>query len=201
MAYPIKPALTNYPINELAKNRWSPRVFSDRPIEEEKIMSLFEASRWSPSSYNEQPWRYVYATKDDQEKFKLFISLMIEFNQAWAGKAFLLIVSFAKKNFTFNGKKNYYALHDTGAASLNLVLEVVNQGLVAHQMEGFDKATALTELGFNADEYQAGSMIAVGYPATLADLDKLTLEQKESELAARTRKQLDEFVFKGKLQN
>src|SRR3989338_8505167 len=198
MSHTQKPALVNYPINDLALNRWSPRVFSNQPIEQEKIMSLFEAARWAPPSYNEQPWRYVYATATDQEKFKVLVSLMIKFNQAWAGKAFLLIVSFAKKNFTHNGKPNYYALHDTGAASLNLVLEAVNQGLAAHQMEGFDKDRAIKELGMDPEEYQVGSMIAVGYPATLADLDKLAPEHKQSELAARVRKNLDEIVFKGK---
>src|SRR3989344_4797677 len=134
MPHPQKPALVNYPINDLALNRWSPRVFSNQPIEQEKIMSLFEAARWTPSSYNEQPWRYVYATKDDPERFQALFSLMGEFNQGWAGRAWLLAVSFARKNFIGNGKENYHAMHDTGAASFSLVLEAVNQGLMGHQM-------------------------------------------------------------------
>ncbi|MDP2586999.1 MAG: nitroreductase family protein [Candidatus Komeilibacteria bacterium] len=198
MTYPNKPADVKYPINELAKNRWSPRVFADRPIEEEKIMLLFEAARWAPSSFNEQPWRYIYATKDDQEKFKQLFSLMGEFNQGWAGKAWLLAVSFVKKNQTKNGQPNYYAMHDTGAASFSLVLEAVNQGLMGHQMAGFDKERAVAELGFDPAEYQAGSMIAVGYPPTLADLEKLTPEQQTSELSDRKRKVLTEILFKGK---
>ncbi|MFA6304760.1 MAG: nitroreductase family protein [Patescibacteria group bacterium] len=198
MTYPNKPAKVVYPINDLAKNRWSPRVFSGQPIENEKIMSLFEAARWAPSSNNEQPWRYVYATANEPEKFKILFSLMGEFNQGWAGKAYLLAVSFAKKNQTKNNLPNYHALHDTGAASMSLVLEAVHLGLVAHQMAGFDKDKAVTALGVDPQEYQAGSMIAVGYPATLTDLEKLTSEQKQSELAERTRKNLDEIIFNGR---
>ncbi len=197
MPYPFKPALIDYPINELAKNRWSPRVFSNQSIAPEKIMSLFEAARWAPSSRNEQPWRFVYAVKEDAENFARLSALLNEGN-AWAKGSALLIVSFAKKNFTLKAQANYHALYDTGAAGLNLVLEAVNQGLMAHQMAGFDKNRAVTELGFNLEDYQAAAMIAVGYPATLVQQAKLTPEQQESELAARSRKKTAEIVFRGK---
>jgi nitroreductase len=192
MDYPHKSAPADVPILEALRERWSPYAFSDRPVENDKIRTLFEAARWAPSSFNEQPWRYVYATKADGKARERMESLLLPGN-AWAKNAFLLAVSFAKKTFTYNGKENRHALHDTGAASASLAAQCPSLGLVAHQMAGFNVEEANALLGVSAD-FVAGSMIAVGYPGDPKDLDA---KLQERENAPRERKSQKEFVFWG----
>jgi len=194
MDYPHKPAATDLPILEALLERWSPLAISDRPVEDEKIAVLFEAARWAPSSFNEQPWRYVYATKSDGQVRTRLESLLLPGN-VWATNAFLLVVSFAKKTFTYNGKENRHALHDTGAASAYLAAQCPSLGLVAHQMAGFKADEAATLLGVPAD-FESGSMIAIGYPGDPKDLDS---KLQEREKAPRERKPQKEFVFRGSM--
>jgi nitroreductase len=191
--YPTKSTHTDAPIADLLQDRWSPVHFSEAPVPKEMIASLFEAARWAPSCFNEQPWLYVYAGTDDGETREAINSLLVPGN-AWAKKAGLLIVSFAKKTFARNGKPNQYSLHDTGAASLQLVLQATALGLVSHQMAGFDHAKA-KEVLHVPDEYEAGSMIAVGFPGDPATISP---EAKERESGPRQRRKVSEFVFHGK---
>ena len=195
MDYPHKLAPADAPILDAFRERWSPLAFSAEPVEEEKIVTLFEAARWAPSSYNEQPWRYVYATKEDGPARERLESLLLPGN-AWARNAFFLAVSFARKTFTHNGKENHHALHDTGAASAYLAAQRPSLGLIAHQMAGFkvDEANAL--LGLSA-EFIPGSMIAIGYPGDPKELDPKLLEREH---APRERKPQKEFAFRGKMQ-
>lgn len=196
MSYPNKPAIIDYPISDLIKRRWSPRVFSSRLIGEEKIMSLFEAARWAPSSRNEQPWRFVYATRDDRENFTRIADLLVEGN-SWAKKSALLIVVLARKNFTGNNKENYNAMYDSGAAAENLFLEAINQGLFAHEMIGFALEKALEVLAV-PENFMPASLIAVGYPATLSDLEMFEPSLKERELSQRERLAIKQIISKGK---
>lgn len=180
------------PILDLLTKRWSPVHFDKQPLTAEQIASLFEAARWAPSAFNEQPWLYVYASSDDGEKREALESLLVEGN-AWAKKAGLLILSFAKKTFARNGKENAYALHDTGAASLQLVLQATSMGLITHQMSGFDheKANALLQV---PAEYMPGSMIAIGH---MGDPATISPEEKKREDAPRLRNPIHKFVFHG----
>lgn len=193
MDYPRKPTPLAFSILDAFRERWSPLAFSDRPVEDEKIRILFEAARWAPSSFNEQPWRYVYATKTDGEARERLESLLLPGN-AWAKNTFLLAVTFAKKTFTYNGKENRHALHDTGAASAYLALQCPSLGLIAHQMAGFKVDEANVLLGMS-DDFVPGSMIAIGYPGDPKDLDPQLLEREK---APRERKPQKEFVFRGK---
>ena len=86
-----KAAVTDHPVHELIRNRWSPRAFSDKPIPEDVLRSLFEAARWAASSYNEQPWSYLVATKDDPENYKKMLGVLVEFNVKWARNAPVLV--------------------------------------------------------------------------------------------------------------
>ena len=139
-----------YPIAELIAKRWSPRAFLDKPIEEEKIMSLFEAARWAPSAYNEQPWRFLIATKEDSYLYTKMLSCLAEANQVWAKAAPLLLILVVKKDFDFNGKPNRWAMHDCGLALENLLLEAVDLGLAAHPMAGF--SADLVRSGYSVPE-------------------------------------------------
>ncbi len=192
MNYPRKPVETTLPIIEPIRERWSPMAFDPRPVEEEKIQTFLEAARWAPSSYNEQPWRYIYAQKGDENR-DVLESLLVEGN-AWAKNAGVLMISFASKNFAHNGKPNYYHLHDTGAASAYMVVQLPSLGLIGHQMQGFDHEHANEKLGV-PNEYAPGSMIAVGY---YAGQEGLTPEWKEREDAPRTRRDIAETAFRGK---
>ncbi len=88
----------NYPILPLILNRWSPRAMTGEEMTDEELMPLFEAARWSPSSYNNQPWRFIYA-KRGTPAWKTFLNLMIEFNQSWTKNAAALVVVVSKKTF------------------------------------------------------------------------------------------------------
>ena len=139
------------------------------------------------------------ATRDDRENFSRLAGLLTEGN-AWAEKSAALIVILAKIKFTHNGKKNYNYMYDSGAAAENLFLEAVSQELAAHEMIGFDRQRAKTDLAV-PDDFQVAAMMAVGYPATPKDLDKLEPDLKARELAGRQRLPLDKLIYKGKFPN
>lgn len=192
MAYLPKPAPTQLPVLQVIRDRWSPLAIGDARVEEEKIVTMFEAARWAPSSFNEQPWRYVYASKDDKEGRAKLESLLVEGN-AWAKNAYILAISFAKKTFAKNGRENAHALHDTGCASGYLALQATALGLHTHQMAGFARDRA-NEVLHVPDDFLPGSMIAIGY---LGEQVVLTEEQRERQKGERMRKDRKEFAFRG----
>lgn len=158
-------------------------------------MSLFEAARWAPSSYNNQPWRFIYAKRGSEYWDRLF-GLMVEFNQSWTKNAAVLIAVISKKNFDFNGKPSPTHRFDTGAAWENLALEASARGLVAHGMEGFDYERARKELNV-PDDYDVEAMIAVGKPGKKEDLSP-DLQEKE---VPSDRRPLNEIVMEGVFSN
>src|SRR5436190_11539610 len=125
----MKSEIVEFPISELIRKRKSVRVFTSQPVEQEKIHSLFEATRWAPSSTNEQPWIYLYATKDQTELWNKLFESLNEGNKIWAKDAPLLIVSLARKNFTRYPGPNAYAMYDLGGANAFLALQAVELGL------------------------------------------------------------------------
>ena len=187
---PDKFAKTTYPINDLSRIRWSPRAFDTKPVEQDKIRSILEAARWSPSAGNEQPWRFMIGFRPDETWAKIFDTLD-EGNKVWAGSVPVLIVSIGKK---VRGRKNSPYPHfqyDTGQSVAHLSLEATHQGLFVHQMAGFDADMAARVFDIPPD-HQPLTVIAVGY---IADPSSLPEDLKERELAVRTRKDFDEFVF------
>ncbi len=189
-----KPAETQHPIHELLVRRWSPRAFADRAIEPEKLRSLLEAARWAPSSFNEQPWSFIVATKDDSAEYERLLGCLVEFNQGWAKAAPMLMISVASLKFAHNNKDNRHAMHDVGLASENLVIQATALGLFAHGMAGFDVEKARETYGI-PDTHLPAAAWAIGYAG---DTDSLDPQLRERELAPRERKQIAEFVFSGK---
>jgi nitroreductase len=189
-----KPADVAHPIEELLRRRWSPRAFSERPIEPEKMLSLFEAARWSASCYNEQPWRFIVASRDKPDEFARMLGCLIEGNQAWASHAPVLMVSVARLNFAQNGNPNRHAIHDVGLATAQMIIQAVATGLFVHAMAGFypDKVRDLYGV---PEGYEPVAAIAVGYPGDPAALSD-SLRQRE--LAPRVRKAIESFVFRGR---
>jgi nitroreductase len=188
-----KKASTDYPINELLAERWSPYGFEDRPVALDDLRSLFEAARWAPSSYNEQPWSFFVATKDDPEEFGQLLSCLVEANQAWAKAAPVLALGVVSLRFLRNNKENRAAVHDLGLAAENLVVEATSRGLYVHQMIGIlpDKAREVYKIPAH---FEAWTAMAIGYKA---DPAKLPEALKERDLAPRQRKPLSQFVFAG----
>jgi len=184
---------TQYPIEEVLRQRWSPIAFSDQAVEPEKLRSVLEGARWAASSYNEQPWSYIVATQDNPDEFSRLLECLAEGNQVWAKNAPVLMLSVAKLTFTFNGVENRHAFHDVGAASANLAIEAAAQGLFIHQMAGFDVTRAKETYGI-PDGYDPVAAIALGY---LGDPQILSESMQQRQSAPRTRKPLDQFVFTG----
>ena len=190
----INRATTDHPVNDLIARRWSPYAFADRPVSKEDLLTLFEAVRWAPSSYNEQPWSYLVATKEDPEEFGRLLSCLVEGNQAWARAAPVLALGCTRLTFSRNGKPNAAAVHDLGLAAGSLVLEATARGLSVHQMIGIlpDRARELYQI---PEGVQPLTGLAIGYAG---DPARLPENLRPRDAARRPRKPLAEFVFAGK---
>jgi nitroreductase len=187
-----KPAATEHPIHELFERRWSPRAFSARAVEPEKLRSLLEAARWAASCFNEQPWSFIVAAKEDEgDAYERLLSCLAEANALWAGRAPVLMLSVARLTFKRNDKPNRHAFHDVGQAAAHLALQATASGLAVHQMAGFDLSKA-RELFSIPEGFEPVAAIALGYPGEPEDLPE-DLRARES--APRTRLPFGEFVF------
>jgi nitroreductase len=189
-----KPAETQYPIEEILRRRWSPRAFSDRLVEPEKLQSLFEAARWAASSFNEQPWNFIVATNANPAEHARLLSCLVEGNQRWARAAPVLMVSVAKLNFDKTGKPNRHAFHDVGLAVQNMIVEATALGLCVHQMAGFSREKVRETYGV-PEGFEPVAAIAIGYGLAA---DELPEAFREFDLGARSRKPVDSFVFEAR---
>jgi nitroreductase len=180
-----------FKINQIILNRWSPRSMTGEELDEDTIMSLFEAARWAPSSFNNQPWRFIYAKRNTKYWDKLFV-LLAEPNKVWAKDAALLVVVISNKNFEYNGKFSITHQYDAGAAWENLALEASTRGLVAHGMQGFDYEKTRENLEIPED-FDVMAMIAIGKRGPKENLPP-NLQEKEN---PTDRKPLNEIVMEG----
>jgi nitroreductase len=183
-----------YPIQPLLLNRWSPRSMTGEPMTKEELMPLFEAARWAPSSYNNQPWIFIYAQRDTPE-WKTLFNLMNEFNQSWTKNAAVLIVVISKKTFYHNGKPSHTHSYDTGSAWMSLALEGTSRGYVVHGMEGFDYDKTRQDLQI-PDDYTVEAMAAIGKQAPA---DKLSPDLQKKEFPGN-RRPLDQILMHGKFE-
>jgi len=178
-------------INHLISIRYSSVVFSSKPIHKEKLISLFEAVRWAPSSYNEQPWRFIVGIKNKDENYKNLLGCLVDANQYWAKYAPVLVLSLARINSDVTGKQNRFAQYDTGMAVGNLLVQATSLGLFVHQMGGYNVSKA-RELFQIEDEYEPMAVLAIGYKG---DAELFPEDLKEREAKKRFRKPLDEILF------
>jgi nitroreductase len=188
-----RPAKTEVPIHEILRQRWSPRAFDPRPIEPATLRRLFEAARWAPSSFNEQPWTFLVGVKDKPAEYAKVLECLVEFNQSWAKAAPLLLLTVAHTVFEKNGQPNRHAFHDIGLAMADLTFQATADGLLVHQMAGILPDKAKQVFGI-PDGWEALTAVAVGYPG---DPNTLPEQLRERELAERTRKPATTFVFSG----
>lgn len=179
-------------VRDLFERRRSPYAFSTRAVEPEKLRAVFDAARTAPSSYNEQPWRFIVATRDDPESYERLLSVLVEGNRLWAKHAPVLMISVAKRDLS-NGSPNRHAFHDVGQAVAYLTVQATALGLAVHQMGGFDAGRARELLHIPA-EYEPVAAVALGYPGDPEDLPE-PLRSREN--GPRRRKALPELVFAG----
>ena len=180
-------------LHELIRSRWSTRSFSDKPIELTKLNSIMEAARWAPSAFNEQPWRFIVGEKGT-EVYNHILESLVEWNQLWAVNAPVLVLNIAKQLFTHNNTPNDTYKYDLGQAVAFMIIEAMNQGVVSHQMSGFDSDMAEKSLNISQG-YHAVSVTAFGYQG---HKDMLTEDFAQLELKPRERKNFDTIVIRGK---
>lgn len=155
------PRIPDSEVDSQFTDRWSPRSFDSTPLSRDQLASLFEAARWAPSCYNDQPWLFIYATTlADRQRF---VEALVTSNQSWAARAPLLLFVLARKRFVHNGQENRHALFDAGAAWMSLALQARKLGLFAHAMAGFSRQKAYDILEVPPDDYEIIAAVAVGH--------------------------------------
>ncbi|MBU1003046.1 MAG: nitroreductase family protein [Proteobacteria bacterium] len=189
----VKAAATDHPVLEPLRDRWSPRAFASRPVPREDLLSLFEAARWAPSCYNDQPWFFIMAQKADDKQYARLFECLLPGNQKWADSAPVLMLSIARTTFSQSDKPNRHAMHDVGQAIAQFTVQAVSRGILVHQMAGFSQDKARESFSI-PENYEPVAAIALGYPG---DPDTLPNELKVMETTGRQRRSLSEFVFKG----
>jgi len=187
-------AVTDYPVHELIASRWSPYSFANRSVSDEDLRSIFEAARWASSSYNEQPWSFLVAKKEEADEFGRLLSCLVEANQKWAKSASVLALGISRLNSARNNEPNRAAIHDLGLAAANLVLEATARGLAVHQMIGIFP-NKVRELYSVPEGYDPMTAIAMGYAGDPINLPE---ELRARDAARRPRKPFKEFVFRSK---
>jgi len=178
-------------VDTLFTDRWSPRSFDPSPLEESQIASLFEAARWAPSCFNEQPWLFCYAVSEDERQ--RYLGALMEKNRAWAQHAPLLVFVAARRNFAHNSKVNRHAPFDAGAAWMSLALQARRLGLYAHAMAGFSVEKALEILSLDGNEYELMAAVAVGRRAEAS----LLTEEMSGVEHPNKRRPLSEIIRRG----
>lgn len=182
-------------ILEIIQERWSPYSFSSSIVEENKIKAMVEAAGYAPSCNNEQPWIFVFATRQDINVFNDYLGFMADSNKIWAKDAYAILISMARTKFSHSGKPNRYAFHDTGMAVTNLLLQALTMDVYVHQMGGYsvEKVKEYFKLD---DSIEPVAMMAIGY---IGDGMSLSPELLKRDEKRRSRKSINEFVFRNRL--
>lgn len=187
-----KHADVDHDVLDVIQTRWSPRAFADTPVPTDALQQVLEAARWAMSSYNEQPWRYIVASRSsDPDGYDRILSCLNEFNRSWAENAPVLMLGFVKTEFEHNGNPNRHARHDLGAASAFLTLQATKLDLYVHQMAGI-LPDVIKETFDLPDDVEPVTALALG---EIGDPDDLPEDLAQREYDKRSRKPLSEVVF------
>lgn len=175
------------------EERWSPRSYDSRPVNEEQLVLLFEAARWAPSCNNAQEWAYYYTTREYPEAHARLAECLTGGNRAWAPDAPVLLVSCGYKNFPGTDVYNRHWMHDVGAANISIALQAASMGMQLHQMAGFDVEACARLLGLDTEKIEPVTMMTLGYPGPA---DRLAEPFRTRETLPRERKEVKSFVHK-----
>lgn len=188
-----KPAETQLDIHPLLKKRWSPRSFTSQKVENDSLARIFEAARWAPSSFNDQPWRFIVGRKGDQT-WEMILDTLVEFNRKWASLAPVLVLNVGKKISTKTNKPNRVFQYDVGQGVAHLTFQVMQEGLFMHQMGGLDTAKA-AQIFHVPEDYQVLTAMAIGHKG---QPDLLEEDFEAMEKTHRDRLPATDLVFEGK---
>lgn len=188
------PASPDHDILEAFTERWSARAFDNRPIPSAVLIRLFEAARWAPSAGNEQPWRFVVARPEDGPGFSLLLSALKPSNQSWATRAQALGVAAAHRFLRRSGDPNKWSWYDAGQAMAFLSIQATVEGLIVHQMAGYD-AERMRVVAEIPNEFEPVTAFALGYPGDPATLDEFNVRR---EGGPRSRRPVHESLFLGR---
>ena len=186
----MQPAPAERDVHELIRQRQSIYAFADQPIARADLLALFEAARWAPSSYNEQPWSFLVATRENEEEFQRMTSCLVEANQAWAKHSAALALAIAELRFRRNQNDNAHALHDVGLATAQLITEATARGIAVHVMAGIDAGRAATTYAV-PKSHRVITAMALGYPSNEGEF-------AARDRGARQRRPLNEMLFRGR---
>lgn len=191
--------VADHPIDPRFLERWSPRSYTGEAIPEAELLTLFEAARWAPSSYNSQPWRFIYALRDTPN-WDMFLGLLNEYNQSWAKNAAAIVILLSKSTMLPPGKDREIPSHshslDAGSGWAYLALQASISGWPAHAMVGFDMDAAFAKLQV-PQGYRIETAIAIGRQA-----DKSALpEAMQSREEPNGRNPVASFVMEGRFRN
>ncbi len=191
----VKVGQPDYAVLPMVTQRWSPYCFDGRPVPGDLLLQCLEAARWSASSYNEQPWYFVLAERNNEESFEAMLSCLMEANQAWAKFAGALLIAVSKETFTHNNTPNRCHAYDLGQAVAHLSLQATSLGLHVHQMGGINPSR-IRQLYAIPDGFVPQTAIAIGYAATDLIPGQEALASRDTQ--PRNRKKISEFVYSGK---
>ena len=189
--FAVKHAATDHPVHDVIAARFSPYGFAERPVADTDLRSLFEAARWAPSSFNEQPWHFLVARREETRAFERLASCLIDFNRSWAATSSALVLTAVRRNFAANGAPNPAAVHDLGLATAGLMFEAVARGLRVHAMIGIHPERTRQRCDI-PDGFDPLTALALGYPGTPATLPE---KLRERDRSPRRRRPLGEFVY------
>ena len=176
-------------LTDVLESRWSPRAFDrEEVLDEKRLGPAFEAARWSPSSGNSQPWSFVVGFRGD-EVFTTIVATMASGNQVWAEHAAVVVANIASV-VDAEGNPQSHAIYDLGQAVAHFTVQATAEGLMVHQMSGFDAQALGRELGIESSQ-RVVTLMAVGSLGDPADLPEKLQEREDK---PRVRKGLSEIV-------
>ena len=176
----IKKPNLRAPILKELRLRFSPRFFNSKRLSDKILRSIFEAARWTPSGYNNQPW-YFYWSPNGSNAYKNIKSCLSEKND-WAKTAPVFIVAcYIDKNERGIIR---YAQYDLGAAVISMIIQAQSLGIYARQMGLFDQIK-LQKLLRIPKKYTPYIVVAMG---KIGDYTKIDEELLKRELNKRERK-------------
>lgn len=189
-----KKAQTTTEMLPVIRDRWSPYAFDGQPVPATLIEQSLVAASWAASSYNEQPWYFLVAPREDTVEFDRMLGCLLDANQAWAKFSSVLILTVSHETFSRNGTPNRVHQYDLGQAAAHFTLQATALGLAVHQMAGIHIGKIRAEYQI-PDGFLPQTAIAIGYAAKQPAAGQEELVDRDS--TPRQRKPLNEFVFKG----
>ena len=175
---------------ELAKSRRSVRNYDpSKDVSDDQLKEIFNAARWTPSSYNLQPWEFIIVrSKENKERLKACAH-----GQAQVGNASAVIIvlgnrdplkkakrvikarehssdqeslsNFKKSVENFPEGKAFgegWTIKSTTLIAMPIMLAAKNLGLATCPMEGFDASLVRKEFKV-PESYEIVMLISLGY--------------------------------------